>query len=153
LADMARQLGGEISGGQVCCPGPGHSPEDRSLSVKLNASGDGIVVHSFSGDDIIVCKDHVRAKLGMAPFTPKRKSNGSARKAIAATYNYVDECGELLYQVVRYEPKDFRQRRPDGNGGWTWKLDERRVVYRWPELLKFPDGTVFVTEGEKDADR
>ncbi len=56
-------------------------------------------------------------------------------------------------RCCRLEPKDFRQRRPDGNGGWSWKLDVRRVVYRWPELLKYPDATVFVCEGEKDADR
>ena len=29
----------------------------------------------------------------------------------------------------------------------------RRVPYRWPELLQFPDATVFICEGEKDADR
>ena len=33
------------------------------------------------------------------------------------------------------------------------KLDERRVPYRWLELSKYPDGTIFVCEGEKDADR
>jgi hypothetical protein len=60
----------------------------------------------------------------------------------------------LLYQVLKYDPKNFRQRRPDGNGGWTWSLgDVRRVLYRWPELLQYPDATVFVCEGEKDADR
>ena len=58
----------------------------------------------------------------------------------------------LAYQVCRLEPKDFRQRRPDGNGNWIWKLDDRRVLYRLPELLKYPDATVFITEGEKDCD-
>jgi putative DNA primase/helicase len=33
-----------------------------------------------------------------------------------AAYDYHDENGKLLYQVVRFEPKDFRQRRP--NGEW-----------------------------------
>ena len=37
---------------------------------------------------------------------------------IVATYDYTDLDGTVLYQGVRYEPKDFRQRRPDGNGGW-----------------------------------
>ncbi|MBA7632893.1 hypothetical protein ES703_40449 [subsurface metagenome] len=56
--------------------------------------------------------------------------------AIVATYDYRDESGELLYQVVRYEPKDFRQRRPDGKGGWIWNLNNtRRVLYRLQELL------------------
>jgi Toprim-like len=72
----------------------------------------------------------------------------------AAAYQYTDkDDGTLLYEVLKYEnPKSFRQRRPDGNGGWSWKLDNRRVLYRLPELLQFPDATVFITEGEKDAD-
>lgn len=32
---------------------------------------------------------------------------------IVATYDYSDENGNLLYQVVRYAPKDFKQRRPN----------------------------------------
>jgi hypothetical protein len=39
------------------------------------------------------------------------------RKHIAATYDYVDENGAVLFQVVRFDdPKDFRQRRPNGKG-------------------------------------
>jgi putative DNA primase/helicase len=74
------------------------------------------------------------------------------RKRVVAEYDYRDRDGVLLYQVVRYEPKHFRQRRPDGKGGWHYQLEDRRVPYRWPDLLKFPDGTVFVCKGEKDAD-
>ncbi len=36
---------------------------------------------------------------------------------------------------------------------WTWSVGERRVLYRLPELLKYPDATAFICEGEKDADR
>src|SRR5262249_54066860 len=69
------------SGGQVLAPGPGHSAQDRSLSVKLDdAAPDGFVVHSFAGDDPIACRDHVRRKLGKPEFEPKKKkANGSAR--------------------------------------------------------------------------
>ena len=53
-----------------------------------------------------------------------------------ATYDYTDEAGKLLFQVVRFTPKEFRQRRPDGNGGWIWKLgNTRRVLYRLPEVI------------------
>jgi hypothetical protein len=175
LQTLARALGGKISGGEVLAPGPGHSAADRSLSVKLDTNApDSFVVHSFAGDDPIACKDHVRGKLGLPAFKP----NGNGRQRVSddviehavmaavagqqgnkpkgkivATYDYVGADGALLYQVVRLEPKDFRQRQPNGNGGWIWRLDERRVLYRWPELIKFPDATVFVTEGEKDADR
>jgi hypothetical protein len=74
---------------------------------------------------------------------------------IVATYDYKDEEGQLLYQVVRYEPKEFRQRRPDGRGGWIWNLEGvRRVLYRLPELLMAnPADWIFIVEGEKDVDR
>lgn len=83
----------------------------------------------------------------------KRNSqNYKKEKEIVAIYNYKDELGKLLYQVVRFYPKDFRQRRPDNNGGWIWNLrKERRVLYRLPELIKAPD-PVFIVEGEKDVD-
>ena len=77
------------------------------------------------------------------------------RKEIKKTYDYKDESGKLLYQVVRYEPKDFRQRRPDGKGGWIWNLNGVKLVpYRLPELLKTSmQYTIFIVEGEKDSDR
>jgi 5S rRNA maturation endonuclease (ribonuclease M5) len=82
------------------------------------------------------------------------QTNATPKGKVVATYNYTDSEGELLYQVVRLEPKSFRQRRPDGHGGWIWNLDGvGRVLYRLPELLRYSDATVFVTEGEKDADR
>lgn len=76
------------------------------------------------------------------------------RRRIAAAYDYRDETGVLLFQVVRYAPKTFRQRRPDGNGGWSWRVRGiRQVPYRLPELCAAGDAPVFVVEGEKDADR
>jgi hypothetical protein len=75
-------------------------------------------------------------------------------RRVVATYDYHDEHGGLLFQVVRFQPKDFRQRRPDGKGGWVWSLNGvPRVLYRLPELAAAPkDRPVFVVEGEKDAD-
>jgi hypothetical protein len=74
---------------------------------------------------------------------------------IIAEYDYLDEHGALLSQVVRLAPKDFRQRRPDGFGGWIWGLGKtRRVLYRLPDLLAAnPDQLVFIPEGEKDVDK
>jgi hypothetical protein len=75
-----------------------------------------------------------------------------------ATYNYVDEAGVLLFEVLRYPVKRFLQRRPDADAdeGWSWKLgDVRRVLYRLPEVIAAAAAgtTVYVVEGEKDADR
>jgi AAA domain len=178
LRQIARALGGEISGGQVLAPGPGHSAADRSMSVKLDpAAPDGFLVNSFANDDPLVCKDYVREKCGASTpaFKPNGKRPRATRDEIAAlyaaaaqqqredsrprskpgaTFAYKDGNGALLYEVLKFEnPKKFLQRRPDGNGGWIWKLDEQRVLYKLPELLQYPDATVFVCEGEKDADR
>ena len=57
--------------------------------------------------------------------------------------------------MVRYEPKDFRQRRPDGQGGWTWQVKGvRQVPYRLFERANAAgDPPVLIVEGEKDVDR
>lgn len=74
---------------------------------------------------------------------------------IVETYDYTDKQGNLLYQKVRYKPKSFRQRRPDGNGGWIWDLNGvKPTLYRLPELLEATNGeNVFIVEGEEDVDR
>ena len=88
-------------------------------------------------------------RLGLSPS--QVKSNGKPR--IVATYDYRDEAGNVLFQVVRFDPKDFRQRRPDGKGGWKWNVKGVQVVpYRLRELLADTTRPVFVVEGEKDVD-
>jgi hypothetical protein len=70
---------------------------------------------------------------------------------IEATYDYVDADGQLVYQVVRYEPKTFKQRRPDGKGGWIWSLNGvQRTLYNAAEVAKAE--AVLVVEGEKDVE-
>lgn len=87
----------------------------------------------------------------------KHDGRPTARPArrVVATYPYTDERGELLYEVVRYEPKGFGQRRPDGQGGHVWSVAGVRLVpYRLPELLNAiaAGDAVYIVEGEKDAD-
>ena len=74
---------------------------------------------------------------------------------IIASYPYRDEHGDLLYEVVRKQPKAFLQRRPDGAGGWDWSVKGlRRVLYNLDRLsAASPSELVFLVEGEKDADR
>ena len=74
---------------------------------------------------------------------------------IVATYDYLSESGLLLSQVVRGDPKGFRQRRPDGQGGWSWSVQGVPAVpYRLPELIKDvgENRTIVIVEGEKDVD-
>lgn len=73
---------------------------------------------------------------------------------IAETYDYTDETGKFLYQVVRLEPKGFRQRHRNEIGEWKWSRGSAPLVpYRLPELIEAiaNDNVVFVVEGEKDV--
>jgi putative DNA primase/helicase len=76
-------------------------------------------------------------------------------KKIVATYPYVDCFGQPLFEVVRFEPKSFAQRRRE-NGDWVWNLKGvDRELYHLPEVQKaVRDGkTIYIVEGEKDADK
>ncbi len=70
---MARALGGEVVGrDRILCPGPGHSRDDKSLSILLDPSApDGFLVKSFADDDPIACRDHVRAAAGLPAWAPR----------------------------------------------------------------------------------
>jgi hypothetical protein len=154
IREVASLLGGDVAGpDRVQCPGPGHSPQDRSLSIKLDRDApDGFVTYSHAGDDALKCKDYVRAKIGIDEWKPRKPE--TERKIIAA-YDYLDEDGSFLFQVVRFDPKDFRQRRSDGHDGWIWSIGNApRVLYRLPDLLEAiaSDRPVFIAEGEKAVD-
>jgi hypothetical protein len=80
---------------------------------------------------------------------------------IVATYPYLDENGEELLQVVRLDPKDFRQRRKPRaddpptkiQNGWIWNVKNvRKVPYRLPDIIEVGDRVILLVEGEKDAD-
>ena len=82
----------------------------------------------------------------------KSSSNSSKKGVIIAAYDYRDESESLHYQSVRFDPKSFCQRRPDGKGGWIWDLKGvQQVPYRLPELIA-SEGTIYIPGGEKDVD-
>lgn len=101
-------------------------------------------------------KEEILAALGLTMgdlFDPQDRKNGlpepHVQPRIVAVYPYTDEAGEVLYEKVRYQPKDFRVRRPGGRPGIG---DARRVPYLLPELLARPTWPVLYVEGEKDAE-
>jgi DNA primase len=122
---------------------PAHADKNPSLSIR---QVDGkILIHCHAG-----CSTQaILTALGIEARDLFEDGNGG--RQIVAEYDYCDEKGELLFQVVRYQPKDFSQRRPDGNGGWTWKLNgTRRVLYRLADVI--PARSVIICEGEKDCE-
>jgi len=86
-------------------------------------------------------------------YNPKyRKLKYSYHRNIVATYDYKDERGKLLFQVVRYKPKGFSQRRPDGKGEWIWNMKGiNPIPYHLPEVIQAIE-PVLIVEGEKDVD-
>jgi hypothetical protein len=86
-----------------------------------------------------------------------------------AVFSYHDTVGIVIYQNVRLRlldkdgnlvmsskgkpDKTFRQRRPNGNGGWKWGIgDIKAVPYLLPDIIKDdPDLGMFFVEGEAKA--
>ncbi len=135
---------------------PAHEDRRASLSISEGENG-GAVLHCHVGCTVgAVC---AAVGLGVVDLMPTTVSlptpaNPKGKPRIVAQHDYRDEAGELLFQVVRFEPKDFRQRKPKPGGGWEWRVKGVRVVpYRLRELLTDPARAVVVAEGEKDCDK
>jgi putative DNA primase/helicase len=145
-ASIARALGGRKVGGQwmACCP----AHDDKNPSLALRDQDGKALFRCHAG----CAQDAVREALKALGLWESERSGLSFEERIVCAYDYTDEYGSLLYQVVRFrEPKDFMPRRPDGHGGWIWGYgDVRRVPYHLLELIEA--AIVFLPEGEKDCD-
>ena len=158
-------------GAMVRCPA--HEDKQASLSVGRAQDG-GVVLKCFAGCETV---EVVRAMgLSMSDLFAEHKktdANGhavpvsffkkkpakvanpssptaKAKPVVDRVYSYTDALGRESYQAVRLIPKSFRQRH-GAEGHWTWNMDGvERVLYRLPEVLAAE--TVWVVEGEKDAD-
>ena len=131
----------------------------------LEQNGDGTYSHRLVGP--CRCGRHHgdclanSPKKGESPPTPPPERQSAAtplqikRARLQCTYDYRTAAGALHYQVCRYQPKGFKQRRPDGSGRWIWDLKGvERILYRLPLLASAdPKAWRFVVEGEKDVDR
>ncbi|MCE5309677.1 MAG: AAA family ATPase [Acidobacteriales bacterium] len=137
------------------CPCPIHQGKDPNFSV--NADTGQAHCHSQCGRgwDMISLEqelsgsDFAAAKAQVFRIVGRPEPSWEDRN-IQATYDYLSPNGALLYQVVRFVGKDFRQRRPDGKGGWIWGLgDCQRVPFRLPKVVEAQK--VSIVEGEKDV--
>jgi len=135
---------------------PAHDDQHQSLSVNIGDDG-RILIKCHAGCDT----SNVVSALGLSfrdlfpeRSTAKAGTRKKPERRIVATYDYRDPEGKLLFQTVRFEPKSFAQRRPDGQGGWHWNLQGvTPVLYRLPEILAAPaDAVIYVVEGEKDVE-
>jgi hypothetical protein len=105
----------------ACCPVPAHDDQNPSLSL-TDASDGKVLVHDHGG----CAQDVVIASLKNRRLWPEHERQSDV---IEAVYDYSDERGELLYQIVRKPGKKFLQRYPNSAGGWIWKKHPRQFMY------------------------
>jgi hypothetical protein len=142
--------GNDERGYSAKCP----SHDDRNPSLSVGQGHDGkALVYCHRGCTLEEIAHAVQIDLTEL-FEPEDKPADPTLRVVIERYDYVNEQGALLFQVERMKPKGFRQRRPDGHGGWDYKLgDVRRVLYRLPHVIAAVRSgeLICVVEGERDV--
>lgn len=135
----------------ACCP----AHADKTPSLHITSADDKILLACQAGCDT----ESVVSAMGLELVDLFTKDNtltpqpSPAKNKIVATYDYKDEEGRFLYQVCRLEPKSFRQRHKNGSNSWTWDMTGvRRVLYHLDDIVTAQE-TIYLVEGEKDADK
>ena len=153
-SEIADRLKAKKSGNGWFARCPAHDDKNASLSITAANNGN-VLVNCHAGCTFSA----IAAAAGLQPrdFFVLQKLPRTTKPQIIKTYDYVAANGVLLFQVCRYVPKNFKQRRPDPTApdGWRWNMtDVSRVLYRLPEVLAAIKDrrTVYVVEGERDAD-
>ena len=178
VADLMEKRGAKLTGDgnarMCCCP----LHEDGSPSFSIDLAQNVWFCHGGCGGGGVIDLIMKLDKIDYATFAKREgiESEGRARpsawkgasavlkrpestakaesaplpKEIVATYWYHNALGNQMFQVVRYKPKDFRQRHMV-NGSWVWSMEGvERLLYHLPDVLK--SQTPILCEGEKDAD-
>lgn len=161
ILEVAKRYGLEPkpNGKSYVCLCPFHKEKTPSFNIDPEKG----TFHCFGcqvGGSVI---DFVSLKENISIGEAFRKlSSGSSdtqsdptRNEPEAIYDYLDADGSLIHQVCRMPGKKFKQRRPDGKGGWFWDMKGVvRKLYRLPHVLKAKQQghIIFICEGEKDVD-
>ncbi len=130
----------------VCDPcGEGGSVID--LHMKLNNLQLHTAMDELSGETYAPIR---QSKPLQQPVVKQETPTEDKMKEVCC-YDYQDATGKVVYQVVRYEPKTFRQRAKLPDGSYTWKMEGvERLPYNLPAVLSI--NSVFIVEGEKDVE-
>ncbi len=154
-----------------------HSLSQETLSREAARSCVASALETPTGDN----QRLLEAAHGALKEIARRKRKAQREGKPVAFYDYEDEQGRLLYQVVRFDPKGFSQRRPYGDG-WAWGITEgcyvrgdsgtltlddaakgdaeripldacRLVLYRLPQVIAAVKAglAIHVVEGEEDV--
>jgi hypothetical protein len=151
---------------------PAHQDDHPSLTLRVGNNGALLVRcqrNNSNGCTSAEVMNAINCTLeDLYPDNKRHTGGGFKREGIDGrvqenVYDYRDEKGDVLFQVVRFRypdgKKEFRQRHWDPvKRDWIWNIaGVRRVLYRLPELLdaksKRPKEPVFIVEGEKAAEK
>lgn len=164
------ELGKLNSSGWSVCLCPFHDDTNPSLNINFfqegawrchacGETGDLFTFHQKKHNtDFKGALKYFAEFLGINPDIKPEKKTRAKKKALgppSVVYQYKDLSGKVILETCRYDnPKDFRQRlpHPTKEGEFIWNLKGVEVI---PYNLKavMESETVFVVEGEKDADR
>ena len=138
---------------------PAHDDKRNSLSLAISQNNT-ILIKCFAG----CSPESITQAIGLSlkdlfhdqdPVASSHHSD-KIKPSIDRTYDYTDEFGNLIYQNVRFIPKDFRLRKPAPNNKWSWNLNgTQRTIYKLPETLESIalERTIIIVESEKSVDR
>lgn len=84
LQSIAHALGGQVSGREVLCPTPGHSPRDRGTAIRIaEGAPDGVLVACYNGGraEAVLIKDRLRAAGLLPAYDGQRRELTMAERA------------------------------------------------------------------------
>ena len=127
----------------ACCP----AHEDKNPSLSASYTDETILVKCHAGCTF----EEIVSAVGMDSSQFFAQEEKTPPKTIEATYRYEDKDVKHAFDVIRYEPKDFRPQSPDGRRSMEGVT---RVPYRLPQMLAaIKEGKdILVLEGEKDCE-
>lgn len=136
--------------------------DDQNPSLSIGQGGDGrVLVTCHRGIPCSVDEICTAVGLTVSDLMPPRDKPEPQNKTTVwtNTYDFRDTDGTLLFQKQRGVQsggkKTFRIRRPDGKGGFEYNANGvKKILYNLPMVVRAvaEQQTVFVVEGEKDAD-
>ena len=157
---LSRHYGIRVSNGKAHCPF--HPPDDNpSFAVAENEAGiwlwrdhhetaaGGSIIDFVSRKDELSVAESIQKIKRLEGLENRPTLVQQTERKIAAIYDYVDESGTLIFQKVRYLPKSFVCRRPNGSG-WIYNTQGVKAIpFRLNKIKE--ESRVYLCEGEKDA--
>ncbi len=168
--DIASMFGKTLRQGTQRCILDGH--EDKNPSAEYKEFEDRYICYSKCNInwDLIDLYAHfgkIDNRTAIKELAEKAGISGNGKKrekSVPTFYDYQDEKGQLLYQLVitrfinekgEKDKKTFC-RRPDSNGDYIWNIKGvKRIIYKLYDLCRyFSKGSrlVFIPEGEKGVE-